>query len=128
MSSLSCRHPRSSARRSSSRLPTALPLRKELERPIADHDLVATPSAGPCELALDPLLRQPPLEPLDLRGVVEVGLGHPSLDTPAHHAEAFALAPHDERRAGRPEHHPRLGPPPRGGGFAGGGPPPPGGG
>src|SRR5262245_64880668 len=77
-----------SSRSSSSRRPIGLSLRDELERHVADQHLVAPAGAGRDQLALDTLLHQPPLETLDLGGVLQVGLGDPSFDAAADDAEA----------------------------------------
>src|SRR5262247_1417081 len=65
----SAAHRSASSRSSSSRRPIGLSLRDELERHVADDDLVAPPGAGRYELAFDALLHEAPLEPLDLVGI-----------------------------------------------------------
>src|SRR6185436_16627646 len=94
VSATNASQPSASARRSSSRRAIALPFREVLERDVADHDLVAPPGARRGELAFDPLLHQPALEALELLGIVEVGLGHPTLDAATDHTEALTLPLH----------------------------------
>src|SRR5262245_10123407 len=85
-----------SARSSSSRRPSGLALRDELERHVADQHLVATPRARRGQLPLDALLDQPALQAPELDGIVQVGLGDPPLDAAADHAEALTLAGNGE--------------------------------
>src|SRR3990172_12803394 len=76
-SAFSSSQPSASPRNSSSRRPTGPLLRDELERHIADHDLVAAMSARRVELALHALADQTSLQALDLDGIFEVGLRDP---------------------------------------------------
>src|SRR5947209_6983713 len=82
--------------------------RKELEGPVPAHDLLAPPRAHGCELPLDALLRQTPLERRHLPGILEVRGGHPPLHGPADDPIPLSLAPDHEPLAGRAEHDVRL--------------------
>src|SRR5438132_3244214 len=123
VSPMSSDHPVSSARISSRlvaiasaiivpspwpRTRSSIVLGEELERGSSDHHLVAPPRSGLLEPALHAGPYQSSLQIDDLPGVLQVCLGHPSLDPGAGHAEPGTFLADHERLSARAKDHVRL--------------------
>src|SRR5439155_10881357 len=87
---------------------SSIVLGEELECGPSDHHLVAPPRSGLLEPALHAGPYQASLQIDDLPGVLQVCLGHPSLDAGAGHAEPGAFPANHERLSARAKDYVRL--------------------